>query len=552
MAGIDLLIRPSAPALPVHTNRCGSLLVIGQIFERGSGGGAPSHPADIGDLDGDVQTVARALVDDHWGSYLAFLRCRGTGGLFVLRDPSGAIPAAIIGDRDVAIVADQIPRWLHEAVAGRPTIDWSLVAAQLLDPSVACRGSFLTAVRPVAAGSLAAIDPGQTQRPVWDPLKVAARAVPDVDRLAQHLAFTVRDSVAALTAVHNRLLLELSGGLDSAILLGCITAGHAGGPPPCINSATIQASGDERIYARAAADRHGAMLTEIMVAPAEMDYARLADQSDISEPRLYGSDISHERMVTGLADALGASAIVTGQGGDAVFFQEPTPLVAVDHVRAHGLSSVTWRTVLDSAHRSHGTIWSVLAAARASRRHRMLTLVEHDNLLLGPAARRAPAVSRHPWLTDIEALPPAKRIQLQLLSVGQFFRGPTTRAERFDLIHPLLAQPVVELCLAIPSWQLCHGRLDRGLARQAFAADLPEIIARRRGKGEVSTYYSHAIIANLPFLRGLLLDGLLVQRGLLDGDRLDASLSERSMVQRPDHRVIIAYASLEAWLRSWS
>jgi len=552
MVGVDLLIRPSAPAMPVATNRNGSLLVIGRIFERGPDGSAPSKPADIAELDGDIDKVARALVDDHWGSYLALLRRPETGELFVLRDPSGAIPAAIVGDGELAIVADQIPRWLHEAVAGKPTIDWELVAAQLLDPSVASRRSFLTAVTPVAAGCLAAMDAGPVERSIWDPIKVVARAVPDTDRLAQHLAFTVRDSVAALTGFHDRPLLELSGGLDSAILLGCLASRHAGGPPACINSATIQASGDERVYARAAADRHGAMLTEIMVAPAEMDYARLAEQSDVSEPRLYGTDATHERLVTGLADALGASAIVTGQGGDAVFFQEPTPLVAVDHVRAHSLGRSTWRTVLDSAHRSQGSIWSVLAAARASRRHRMLTLVEHDNMLLGPAARTASPAAPHPWLADIEALPPAKRIQLQLISVGQFFRGPTDRAERFDLIHPLLAQPIVELCLAIPTWRLSFGRLDRALARQAFAADLPELIARRRGKGEVSTYYSHAIIANLPFLRDLLLDGLLVQHGLLDHHRLDAALGERSMVQRPDHRVIIAYASLEGWLRSWS
>lgn len=550
--GIDLLCRPSMPPLKLQSNRCGSLLVLGSMFERGPGRNGPSIPADLADLEGDSDAVARSLIDDHWGSYLAFLRDPATGCLSMMRDPSGAIPAALIGDATFGVAADQIPRWLHEVVVGQPVIDWAAVAAQLHDPSVASHRSFLSAVRPVAAGSLVAVDGTEAARQLWDPALIVGRQVPGDDRLTQHLRFSVGDSAAALTRDHDRLLLELSGGLDSAILLGRLGALHRSGPPPCLNLATPQISGDERIYARAAADRHGAMLTEVRLVAAEMQYGRLAGQADVSEPLLYGADMTHERLTTATAGALDATAIVTGQGGDAVFYQDPTPLVAADHIRARGLGRESWRTVLDSADRSRGSIWSVLAAVRAARRHRFLTMVEHDNLLLGPAAENVDPGPRHPWLAGIEALPPGKRVQLQLLAACQFFRGPTQRADQGSLIHPLLAQPVVELCLAIPSWRLSYGRLDRGLARDAFAADLPECIARRRGKGEVSTYYSHAILANFRLLRELLLDGLLAERGLLDADMLDAALSEASLVRRPDHRVIIAYASLEAWLRSWS
>jgi asparagine synthase (glutamine-hydrolysing) len=551
--GIDLLCRPSGPTLPIQSNRSGSLLVLGRVFERGPSRNAPSIPADLAALEGSSEVIVRSLIDDHWGSYLAFLRDPATGMLSILRDPSGAVPAAIIGDAALGVVADQIPRWLHEAVAGPPVIDWAAVAAQLHDPTVASHRSFLSAVRHVAAGSLASASGAERPRQLWDPVTIATRPVPSDDRLTQHVRYTVDDSIRALTRDHQTLLLELSGGLDSAILLGRLSATHPSGPPPCFNSATIQASGDERAYARAAADHHGAILTEAIVSPSEMDYSRLADQADLSEPRLYGADITHERLTIAIAEALDASAIVTGQGGDAVFYQEPTPLVAADHIQARGLGRESWRTVLDSADRSRSSIWSVLVAARAAaRRHSFMTLIEHDNLLLGPAARNSGPAPRHPWLADIEALPPGKRVQLQLLAACQFFRGPTARADRFTHIHPLLAQPVAELCLAIPSWLLSYGRLDRCLERDTFAADLPECIARRRGKGEVSTYYSHAIVANLPFLRHLLVDGLLAQRGLLDTDMLDMALSETSLVRRPDHRVIIAYASLEAWLRSWS
>jgi asparagine synthase (glutamine-hydrolysing) len=550
--GLELLCRPATPPPAIQSNRGGSLFLLGEIFERGTGQSAPSARADLSEVDGSVASMAEFLIGSHWGSYLAFLRCPETGALSVLRDPSGAIPAETISDGALGVVADQIPRWLHEAVAGPPEIAWEFVAAQLHDPSTACHRSFLKAVKRTAAGSLVPLAGRDAPRQLWRPATMVGQRTPEDARLAAHLRYTVRDAVAALTGGHERALLELSGGLDSAILLSCLSERNHSGPPTCINMATRQAAGDERVYARAAADRHRATLIEILLNASEMDYRQLADQSDLSEPRLYGADATHEHLVSEVADSVQASAIVTGQGGDAVFFQEPTPLVAADHLQARGLGRETWPTVVDSADRSHRSVWAVLAAARdARRRHRYATAIEHDNLLLGPAARGEVAMPRHPWLEGIERLPPAKRVQLQILAGCQFFRGPTARGDRGRLIHPLLAQPVVELCLAIPSWKLAHGRHDRALARSAFASDLPEIIARRRGKGEVSTYYSHAILANLAFLRALLLDGQLVRRGLLDAGMLEIALSEASLVQRPDHRVLVAYATLEAWLQSW-
>src|SRR3546814_5721791 len=51
------------------------------------------------------------------------------------------------------------------------------------------------------------------------------------------------------------------------------------------------------------------------------------------------------------------------------------------------------------------------------------------------------------------------------------------------VIHPLLSQPVIEHCLAIPTWLQCAGGCDRSIARQAFKPDLPAKVIERRGKG---------------------------------------------------------------------
>mgnify|MGYP006137120025 FL=1 len=131
------------------------------------------------------------------------------------------------------------------------------------------------------------------------------------------------------------------------------------------------------------------------------------------------------------------------------------------------------------------------------------------------------------------------------------FHGPSERRVHAELVHPLLAQPIVELALSMPSYQLAQGRSDRALARKAFGALLPESVQRRRGKGDASNYYRRAVVQNIALLRAMLLDGVLVSNGLLDRSQVDQALSEDSLIWSDRSRLIAAYASLEAWARYW-
>ena len=119
------------------------------------------------------------------------------------------------------------------------------------------------------------------------------------------------------------------------------------------------------------------------------------------------------------------------------------------------------------------------------------------------------------------------------------------------LIHPLLSQPVVELCLAIPTYDLAHGPIDRALAREAFDRWLPSEIASRSTKGDASAYYNRAVVENLAFLRSFLIDGLLVERRILDVQAVAALADEDRLMQSSDYGGLVVAASLEAWARAW-
>src|SRR5690606_7409130 len=90
----------------------------------------------------------------------------------------------------------------------------------------------------------------------------------------------------------------------------------------------------------------------------------------------------------------------------------------------------------------------------------------------------------HPWLAGCEAFGPAKTMQIAGVLDSVSRHGPSMLTEVIDVRHPLCAQPVIEACLALPTFLLTHGGRDRGLARHAFRERLPPAIVDRRSKGD--------------------------------------------------------------------
>jgi asparagine synthase (glutamine-hydrolysing) len=159
--------------------------------------------------------------------------------------------------------------------------------------------------------------------------------------------------------------------------------------------------------------------------------------------------------------------------------------------------------------------------------------------------------AKHPWLQAIGDLPPTKRVQIGGLVLSQRQFHETLRGERVRLAHPLLSQPVVEFSLSTPSPLLSSGEGERTLARRAFADRLPASIVHRRSKGDISVFFGKSLAASADFLRAFLLNGRLVQEGLLDHDALEPMLYPDALIWQDNFGQILAAATLEAWVRHW-
>jgi asparagine synthase (glutamine-hydrolysing) len=212
---------------------------------------------------------------------------------------------------------------------------------------------------------------------------------------------------------------------------------------------------------------------------------------------------------------------------------------------------------MDAARLGKVSVWTTIASALAERVRRTVAWRPDttDLPLIGPASAAMAAHAHrfvHPDLLRGTDLPLAKATQTFYLLYPTPYYDPFHAGDAPETVNPLLSQPLVELCLRLPSWVLTHGGRGRALARRAFAADLPQEIATRRSKGGMEEHIKAVLLNNIDLARSMLLDGQLVRRGFLDRTRLEAALSGRPTTLPAHIGQLHVYLGMEAWLDRWS
>lgn len=120
-----------------------------------------------------------------------------------------------------------------------------------------------------------------------------------------------------------------------------------------------------------------------------------------------------------------------------------------------------------------------------------------------------------------------------------------------DVRHPLCAQPVIETCLSLSTPLLTVGGRDRGLARLSGRGRVPDLILDRRTKGSMTRVYGGMILDSLDFLRPWILDGRLVDLGVIDGAAAEKALTPDELMWKGAYGAIIMAAAMEGWVRTW-
>ncbi len=161
---------------------------------------------------------------------------------------------------------------------------------------------------------------------LWYPRQFCPREAGDQSDAAQ-LRVTITQCVDAWIERYPSSMIELSGGFDSAVVAA---AGKGRHPGLGINFFTADLSGDERRYARTVASHIGMPLHEMFMPVAKLGEDDLEGMPVGLRPGLGSTTLFHDRRLTEAAARVGVEALLTGQGGDAIFFQHPTPMIATE------------------------------------------------------------------------------------------------------------------------------------------------------------------------------------------------------------------------------
>ncbi|MDH7974488.1 asparagine synthase-related protein [Sphingomonas sp. AR_OL41] len=530
------------PALPRLALPAGEGIIIGHVFDRATG-------TSVSQANPVLRAPAETLVAAIWGGYVA-LRSRSATPE-VMRDPSGMVACYQAAIDDVQIVTSR-PDLLFSAGLMRAELDWSVIVQGLAYRDIKATRTALIGIDEILPGTAARLYPtGLETRCVWNPWHFVrpANEAPTWQEAVAAVRATVATCIAAWTGPFSHAIVEISGGLDSAIVAACVAATPIAASG--VSYAAIAGDLDETPYARAIAGHIGMPLTLGRPEIAAVDPG-LSDAAGLPRPDARCFSQPFDRIARALAEEQHADVFFSGGGGDNVFSYQRSLSPAIDRLRSPGSRRGLWTTIGDLAELGETSVWHV--AGRVLRRvlRPPASPWRADRGFLSDAALEdLPFPSGHPWVDIPAHALPGKIMHIAALIRVQGHLEGHRRQRYAPIVSPLLAQPVMEVCLALPSWLWCAGGRNRAIARDAFADRLPPSVIARQSKGAFDSFSAQLFAANRQRLRALLLGGHLASRNLLDLPAIEAVLNSPTASSMP----LVALWSLvdtEAWARSWS
>jgi asparagine synthase (glutamine-hydrolysing) len=513
-------------------------IIIGRLFERWY-----ERQGRVSSLAGQAASgIARSnganLIRAYWGQYVAIWRCARSRETVILRDPSGAVGCSELTCDGVRLFFAHAPDVV--GLTGiRVSFNWDRISAFLDQPYLTTVSTGLNEITDLLAGERLTLDGSGASSRAWAWNAKTFAAEPDLRPVADLQADvreTVSNCVRAIGEQHKSILVQLSGGLDSSVLLALLRRSS----PANVCALHTQASGHEGFesdLARMVAANTGTSLVVRKLAPERVDLSTILDIPVLVRPDRQIMGKPGNDLIADVCDETGADATLAGHGGDSLFLQRSAATNTVtDYLQLHGWTREAWSVVYRAAMLEERPIWTILReATRKSRRD-------------APTEKQ---VSLHPWLDDAASLPPGKRDQLvNIVALYNYYVLIGYGVSR-DALNPYVSQPIIELALTIPTYQFVREGHDRSLQRRAFSGIVPSPIIRRKGKGFLNTYLLKVIEHNARFLRELLHEGWLTRSGLIEREAIDPMFTPAELVSGAGLSTVSGLVAAEAWINAW-
>lgn len=523
--------------------------VIGPLFRRDRRPVSDAH-GTAQPPSGSASELATWLNRECWGAYLAILPGHDDGRLRVFSDASGLLPVyRTVGRSHVLITSD--PRLFAQAGEGRSAIDWAALRAHLCWPEFRQAVTCLAGVDELTPGALH--DLGDAARPfklIWQVADhMPSRPDPAFDEAAHALRTCARDCIGAWAGLAGPVAVAASGGVDSSLICAALASG--GHSFSCITLATADPSGDERSFVETLATHFGVAMDANIYDPASIDLTKSASFG-LPRPARRNLSLALDATLDQSRIRLGAGVVFDGNGGDNLFCFLHSAAPVVDRLAAEGIRSAL-PTLLDMCAVTRADLPTMLRAVWRRYWRRTATDYwppERDLLASGSGHDTLPTALT-PWLTPDGRVRGGKSDHLALIMHAQNHVHGLGKpgVPRFS---PLMSQPLLELCIGLPTWLWCSGGINRALARAAFADMLPQAVLRRTSKAGPDSFLRRLFAQNRAEIRTMLLDGLLAANNLLDRPAVEAAMATDTLSTDTVVYRLLDLCEAEAWARSWA
>lgn len=550
--GMDRVLASSRSALYVAKETPFFLVpghgaIVGRLF---SNDGAPiDHYRAIPPCSSGTQLEAY-LLSNCWGEYVLLHEDGNDPGEFrAMRDPSGAMTCVHSIRQGRGFIASDVtlPMRLGRF---RKNVDWDHLPHILSYPFLRIERTGLVDLRELLPGCVLIVE-GTSARTeaVWSPWKYVAPPSrhSDLSSAIAEIHRAVSCVVKAYADTDRSTLLELSGGLDSSIVASCLLG--SGASIQCGTLVMPTAGTDERIYASDVATRLGLDLQSVPVFFQDSHY-EFPLPPEHTLPLIgilqHAINLAWERA----ADRLGATGFLSGGGGDTVFGYLKGASPAADAFQERGigagLAAIRNLSILHQC-----TMWKAARlTARKLARGPKAAWLRDDVLLDASKLPRYP--DPHPWFNPPPRTLSGDREKVFDLIGAHSYKECTPRGSHRVVRFPLVAQPVLQACLKVPTWMWISEGRDRYVARKAFSDALPERVLNRRGKGTYANYCGAVYERKKAGMRAFLSDGLLRSRGLLDIVALETFIATSLAPRDMSFMRIFDLCMVENWARQQS
>ncbi|MDB5367861.1 MAG: putative asparagine synthase [Rhodospirillales bacterium] len=494
---------------------------------------------------------AASMVRDCWGRYVALFNDR-TSFPAILRDPSGRSACHILRLSGTVRIAFTDIEDILPVAKPHLAIDWTYIHRFLTEHLASTRMTAIRNVTELGPGESFTLEAGKDSYSlVWDPASFAHDRIDDFEDASRATRTAAQFCVDRWTEQYRRIVLSLSGGLDSSVLAGLLKHSPAAQQVLCRNLCSDFVEADERHFARLVADLNGFELVIGKHGAAAMDFAEALQNAPMTlNPSRAFTTVAAVKDRQQVLDGIGADSFWSGFGGDQLFAAERNIAMARDYVLDRRIPFRLLQVARDVAEITGKSIATVLRTAVSSEDGRRSTYALAAPTFFADDLKGRPAENEHPIAQDCRAPAKAGHVLSVAMSLAA---NPFEKIADRPVIDLYASQPLMETCFRVPVYIHNQGGIRRSLQRHAFADLLPEAIRTRRGKGSAAADVVDSLLSprNTRFIRSKIERGVLAQRGLLDPVRTKAVVAFERVPSQPDLNALISCIAVEDWAAKW-